>query len=241
MDRAAWHYVRSGWHQCLRASPGAGGSDGTLRRILPPWRAGVLLGAGVKRRCRASRDKVVRLPRRRPRSRPRKAWAKVQRIWASWVAVRRRRRGRASLGVRLGRIALFGFVGLLVLVRVADLGVGYTKPAFGCRVTGVIDGDTVRLVCSGQWAVRGRLLGFDAPEVYSPRCLKEYARGVAATQRLRWEIWKARDVKTIGFREDRYGRRLVTLFLDGTNASDIMVQSGVARRYSGAIGQGWCR
>ena len=195
----------------------------------------------MRRRANGRRARVVRLPRNKRRYWRRKARTREQAAWAKRFAARRRRRGRVSLGVRIGRIVFFGFIAVLVAVRVGDVGLGYAKPAFGCRVTRVVDGDTVRLACSGQGAVRGRLLGFDTPEVYSPRCVSEYARGIAATQRLRWEIWKAREVKTIGFRKDRYGRRLVTLFLDGRNAAGIMIDAGLARPYAGGTRQGWCQ
>ncbi len=202
------------------------------------------LGRVMRRRRKGNRGKIVGLTRNKRRYWRRKAraraWAALA-AWAARIAARRRGRGPVSPGVRVGRIVFFGFIAVLVAVRIGDIGLGYAKPAFGCRVTGVIDGDTVHLVCSGQGAVRGRLLGFDAPEVYSPRCVSEYARGIAATQRLRWEIWKAREVKTIGFREDRYGRRLVTLFLDGRNAAGIMIGAGLARAYAGGQRQGWCQ
>lgn len=201
-------------------------------------------GRVVTHRAKRKRGQVVRLPRNKRRYWRRKGRAGRWAMFATWVArkkVRWRGRGRVSAGVRIGRIVFFGFLAILVAVRVGDIGLGFAKPAFGCRVTGVIDGDTVHLVCSGQGAVRGRLLGFDTPEVYSPRCVSEYARGIAATQKLRWEIWKAREVKTIGFRKDRYGRRLVALFLDGRNAAGIMIGAGLSRPYAGGRRQGWCQ
>ena len=55
-----------------------------------------------------------------------------------------------------------------------------TAPGDGCRVTYVVDGDTVHLACPETGEVKARLLGFDTPEVYSPGC-GQYA-GVSVHQ-----------------------------------------------------------
>ena len=88
---------------------------------------------------------------------------------------------RASWPVRIGRVVFFSMFFALIAVRLADFGVGCLTPSSGCRVTGVIEGDTVRLICPDGGAIRGRLVGFDTPEVVSPGCAAEYAQGVAAT------------------------------------------------------------
>jgi len=147
---------------------------------------------------------------------------------------------RAGLGVRLGRLVVFSAIALPVLLRLAELGSGYLTPTTGCRVTGVIDGDTVRLDCPDGGATRGRLLGFDAPEVFSPQCAAEWLKGLEATVRLRLALWSARDIETRGHDFDRYGRRLVQLRLDGRDVADTMVNAGLARRYRGGQRERWC-
>lgn len=179
------------------------------------------------------RRAVVKFPRR-----TRRYWRNTGK--ARDRSARRQARGRVSLGVRVGRIAFFGLLGALLAVRLGDLAIGYATPTTGCRVTGVVDGDTVRLSCRDSDDTRGRLLGFDTPEMYSPKCASEYRQGVAATWRLRKELWSASKVETRGGGHDRYGRRLVTLYLDGENVADIMVGAGLARRYTGGTRLGWC-
>lgn len=142
--------------------------------------------------------------------------------------------------MRLGRAAFFLAVALAVALRVAELVTGYTTPTIGCRVTGVVDGDTVRLACPESDATRGRLVGFDTPEVFSPACPAEWRAGVAATIALRRAIWSAGRIETEDLGEDRYGRRLVRLRLDGEDVSDWMVEAGHARVYDGGRREGWC-
>ncbi|MEM6621997.1 MAG: thermonuclease family protein [Pseudomonadota bacterium] len=110
----------------------------------------------------------------------------------------------------------------------------------GCRVTSVTDGDTVRLHCGGIRLIKARLTGFDAPEVYSPKCFSEFWSGTKATWALRWRIWTADEVKVVLTGSDRYGRHLASMFIDGRSASQIMTEIDLARHYSGGRREGWC-
>lgn len=147
---------------------------------------------------------------------------------------------RRSGPVRAGRAVLFAGLVLVALPPALDLGNGYLKPATGCRVVAVTDGDTVRLACPGAAAERARLIGFDAPEIFSPGCFTERAKGFAAMFALRWRLWTAARIETRGTGRDRYGRRLVTLILDGEDVAAPMVASGLARVYHGGKREGWC-
>lgn len=117
---------------------------------------------------------------------------------------------------------------------------GTLKPHEGCAVTLVVDGDTVKLFCPGEGFVTARLLGFDTPEVFSPLCLSELARGVAATAWLNAALFSAGHIAEEGVRSDRYGRRLASLRLDGRDVADRIVAAGLARRYDGGRREGWC-
>jgi endonuclease YncB( thermonuclease family) len=109
-----------------------------------------------------------------------------------------------------------------------------------CKVTSVVDGDTVRATCPGKGLFSARLVGFDTPEVYSPKCFSEWWAGTKATWALRKRLWLADEVKIVLSGTDRYNRRLATLFVDGTNVSSIMIAAGHARRYAGGRREGWC-
>jgi micrococcal nuclease len=181
---------------------------------------------------RAGRNRLRLVPKRPTRARRRQPFL--------WKRSERRARRRRAFGFWAGRVAVFGPVLFVVLFRVAEIATGYTTPATGCRVTGVVDGDTVRLSCPGREENRGRLVGFDTPEVFSPQCASEWRRGVAATAYLRRAIWTADEIETRIRGTDRYGRLLVALYLDGENIAARMVASGHARVYHGGARTGWC-
>jgi micrococcal nuclease len=99
----------------------------------------------------------------------------------------------------------------------------------------VIDGDTIRY--GGE---KIRLEDIDAPEVFSPRCASEAARGERATRRL-LELMNAGPFRLVanGRDEDRYGRKLRTIERDGRSLGDVLVAEGLARPWDGAR-RSWC-
>ncbi|WP_373049874.1 thermonuclease family protein [Thalassovita aquimarina] len=113
------------------------------------------------------------------------------------------------------------------------------KPTDGCRVVGIIDGDTVRLLCSRSGVISGRVLGYDTPEKKA-RCLSEFIDALRATQHLRWMLWKSSKISTQTVGKDRYGRVLTKLSVDGSDVSERMIGTGLARRYDGGQRQSWC-
>ncbi|MDX1781201.1 MAG: thermonuclease family protein [Thalassovita sp.] len=113
------------------------------------------------------------------------------------------------------------------------------KPKNGCRVVGVVDGDTVRLLCSGGGVISGRVVGYDTPEKKA-RCLSEFVDALSATQYLRWILWSGSQISVRTHGEDRYGRALTTLSVDGQNVAERMVGAGLARWYDGGQRQSWC-
>ena len=100
----------------------------------------------------------------------------------------------------------------------------------------VVDGDTVR--------ARGdkfRLVGFDTPETYKPRCEYELALGRAATNRLRQLMASVRSVDLVILPgRDKYNRGLARLYVGRNDVADILVSEGLARRYNGGRRQNWC-
>ena len=133
--------------------------------------------------------------------------------------------------------------GLAVVPFLADATVatlGQTSQN-GCSVAKVIDGDTVLLWCSGRGLQKTRLKGFDAPEVFSPRCLSEWQTGIAATWYLRRILFSANKL-TVGFAgTDRYGRALASIATNAGPISGQMIAAGYARPYSGGQRHGWCQ
>ena len=100
----------------------------------------------------------------------------------------------------------------------------------------VVDGDTVAI-----GAARIRLLGFDAPESWRPRCDRERALGAAAKLRLIFALRIARSGKIMATgARDVYGRELAHLLVDGRDVADAMIAEGYARAYLGGRRESWC-
>ena len=118
---------------------------------------------------------------------------------------------------------------------------GYAAESAGCRVVGVVDGDTVGLHCPGETGIgRARVLGYDTPEIFSPKCLSETIRGTIAKWSLRLALWRAERIDVYRSGTDRYDRDLVRLSIDGADVAPRMIGAGLARPYAGGRRQGWC-
>ena len=99
----------------------------------------------------------------------------------------------------------------------------------------VVDGDTIWL--GGE---KIRVADIDAPETHDPRCAEERALGDRATRRLQALLnGGAVSLEAIDRDEDRYGRKLRIVLVDGANVGDTLVSEGLARRYSGGR-RPWC-
>jgi micrococcal nuclease len=156
---------------------------------------------------------------------------------------RRPRRRISDPIVYLKLIMLGAAAGLMVLPFLADALGGALRPAAGaemCRVVQVIDGDTVSLWCPARGVERARITGYDTPELFSPSCPSELLRAWKAKWQLRWLILTAGEVRSVRTGTDRYGRALVSLFVDGRNVSQEMIAAGNARPYDGGRRQSWC-
>nr|WP_242679142.1 thermonuclease family protein [Rhodobacter calidifons] len=97
------------------------------------------------------------------------------------------------------------------------------------------------MACPGTGEVKARLLGFDTPEVYTPRCGQELAAGQQATAILR-QVLRSGPITAARFEgHDRYGRELVRLEVAGQDVARQMIASGYAVPYSGGRRPDWCR
>lgn len=158
--------------------------------------------------------------------------------WGMGLPPRRPRRWR---GPRR-RQAVWGLVVvLLVLVgpRLGDVANAGLTRTDGCRIYAIVDGDTVRMHCPGSGFRSTRLVGFDTPEL-DAQCGRELAMAYAATQALRWQLWRAGEIAVREEGYDRFDRRLARVFVDGRALSDRMIATGYARFYLGGQRLGWC-
>lgn len=98
----------------------------------------------------------------------------------------------------------------------------------------VIDGDTI-----AAGAEHIRILGLDAPEIGHARCAAERSRGLAAKAALAALLaGKEPGIERRG--QDRYGRTLAVVTVEGRNVAVIMIDAGHARPYWGGKREGWC-
>ncbi len=88
----------------------------------------------------------------------------------------------------------------------------------------VIDGDTLVLVDATQTRRTLRLAGIDAPESRMPH-------GQQATAYLTALVLGHEVIATTG-KQDRYGRTIATLKVDGNDANLAMIQAGLAWHYT---------
>lgn len=135
-------------------------------------------------------------------------------------------------------------VGLVLVPTIADLVNAAMKPVGSaegdCRIIRVTDGDTVTLICPEEGMQSARLLGFDTPEKYSPKCFAEFVAAERAAWALRTLIQRADKLTLRREGTDKYGRALVRLELDGLDAGRAMIRAGHARQYGGGLRGNWC-
>ena len=107
---------------------------------------------------------------------------------------------------------------------------------YTARVLKVVDGDTLDLSIDlgfNIWITqRCRLLGIDTPETRTLDSA-EKVLGLKAKAVLEGLVQTAKTVTVRTAKEDKYGRVLVTLFLDLININESLVASGYAWRYDG--------
>ncbi len=120
-------------------------------------------------------------------------------------------------------IALLGVAAFFVVARPEPDAL--TTTAHAVRV---IDGDTIDI--AGE---RVRLLGIDAPEVFSPACPAEKALGLAASRRVRALIAAARTIEATREGTDRYGRTLARVYLDGQDLGALLIADDLAKPWPG--------
>ena len=119
------------------------------------------------------------------------------------------------------------------------LSVVAVEAAPDCRITRVTDGDTLHMTCDGR-RHKVRLLGFDTPEIYSPKCAAEREMGLKAT-RLMERLVNAGPVTAVTFKgRDRYGRDLAWVEVAGRDLTEAMLASGLAVVYVPRHKADWC-
>ncbi|MBY2926961.1 thermonuclease family protein [Rhizobium leguminosarum] len=93
------------------------------------------------------------------------------------------------------------------------------------RANCVVDGDTFWF--NGE---KIRIADIDTPELSPPRCEAERIKGEAAKSRLLTLLNAGKFSLAAGFRDDdKYGRKLRTVFRAGNSLGDALIKEGLAR------------
>jgi hypothetical protein len=113
---------------------------------------------------------------------------------------------------------------------------GYSLCSSIIRHSCVIDGDTIRY----EWT-KIRIADIDTPEISQPKCASEAELGHRAKDRL-LELLNEGSFEVVhpgGRDEDVYGRKLRVLMRDGRSLGMVLVDEGLARRWTGSR-RSWC-
>ena len=134
--------------------------------------------------------------------------------------------------------------GLVLVPTVADLVNAAMRPIESdrgpCRVIRVLDGDTVSMICAEEGMVSARIVGFDTPDLYAPRCVGEFFAAERASWALRTLIQRAERLQLTHQGTDKYGRALVVLRVNGVDVAREMIRAGHGRPYGGGPRGTWC-
>lgn len=137
-----------------------------------------------------------------------------------------------------------GLLGFFLVPSIADLVNAVMRPVQSdhgqCRILNVVDGDTLTISCAASGLGRARILGYDTPEKYAPKCLGEFLAAERAAWALRTLIQKAERIEITHQGADQYGRSLVVVTLDGLDVAKSMIRAGHARAYGGGLRGSWC-
>lgn len=112
-----------------------------------------------------------------------------------------------------------------------------------CSALSVVDGDTIK--CDGQ---NMRLLGegivdvrgIDTPELREWKCEKERKLAKLARNRLK-ELLKGERPKIVAKGEDKFGRPLVNIYVEGRELGKQLLREGFAQEWRKGQKIDWCR
>ena len=163
-----------------------------------------------------------------PEERPKPIWRRYLPLWAGAALL-----GTAYVADWLDNVWTAKPVALMATDAPASVSFSlcHTGGGYNC----VVDGDTIWF--KGQ---NIRVADIDAPETHDPRCPAEKTLGDQATRRLHQLVNSGNvSLEIINRDEDRYGRKLRIVEVNGVTVGDTLVGEGLARWYEGGR-RPWC-
>lgn len=135
---------------------------------------------------------------------------------------------RGTLAIQMSRALLLLFA-LVAQPAAAAFPLCEGMPRINC----VVDGDTFWL--DGE---KIRIADIDAPERYGPRCAAEAALSWTSSERL-GKLLSSGEIVLQRMGEDRYGRALALVSVDGVDVGVTLMTEGLARPWAGRR-ESWC-
>lgn len=146
-----------------------------------------------------------------------------------------------GIALAIGLVVLIGY-GLLSLVQTAFASHTFHSdvPYVVEKVANIYDGDTMTILHNGELQ-RVRLRGIDTPELSEPKCEREKELARAAKEFTVEQLRRAQTVSLVNIdpNEDRYGRWIATVLVDGVSLNDLIVVEGHGRVWRGRR-ENWC-
>ena len=106
---------------------------------------------------------------------------------------------------------------------------------YKAQVKNVVDSDTIDCIVDLGFRMtadmRFRIRNFDGPESYRPKSEGERKHAQEADERARW-LLLGKEVTIKTFKQDKYGRYLADIIVDGEDYATIMIAEGYSKRDS---------
>ena len=98
----------------------------------------------------------------------------------------------------------------------------------------MVDGDTFSL-----YGEKIRIVGIDTPEIGETNCLAEKLLGLRAKKYLEDTLYSHTELHLNRVDEDKYGRTLAHVWVDGVDIAAALIREGLAVKYTGKKCD-WC-
>ncbi|VAW60623.1 Thermonuclease [hydrothermal vent metagenome] len=112
------------------------------------------------------------------------------------------------------------------------------------EVVSIYDADTFRVNIEGWPDILGenipiRILGVDAPEIRG-KCQSEKRSALAARAFTVAAVEGAAKIELKDIQRGKYFRLLANVYIDGVSLSQMLIEGGYGRPYTGGKRAGWC-